>query len=427
MKLWDKGYTIDKLIEDFTSSRDRELDVHLAPYDVIGSIAHAQMLESIGMITHQECNALTNALKTIEKSIANNEFEIEEGIEDVHSQVEKLLVAMLGETGKKIHLARSRNDQILTDLRLYYRHEGGVILGSLAELAQKLLELSREHQGQLMPGYTHSQLAMVSSFGLWFSCFAEAFIDDIAYLKGSLQLIDSNPLGTAAGYGSSIPVDRIKTTELLLFNRLCVNPIYAQITRGKSELWLANSLSSIAYSLNKLCSDLCLYSNENYKFFSLPREFTTGSSIMPHKKNPDVFELIRARTNLLIQLPNQITALTANLITGYHRDFQLLKELMIPALSSTKEIVGLIRYCLDKIEIIRIDVSSSQYKYMYSVDTVNDYVKGGMSFRDAYRKVADEIESGNYNPQISTEISHIGSVNNLGIEILEARLKVLDI
>lgn len=425
MKLWDKGYDINERIQRFTIGKDRELDIHLARYDVLGSKAHTQMLSTIGLISQEENQQLQEALDHILGSIDRQEFVIEDGIEDVHSQVELLLIRKLGDVGKKIHLGRSRNDQVLLDLRLFFRDQLDQLQGSAAILAELLLDSAGAYEAVLMPGYTHMQIGMISSYGMWFSGFAEALIDDIALLKAIGIVINRNPLGTAAGYGSSIPLDRDLTTRLLGFDGLCINPINAQIGRGKTEMQMSYALSSIALTLNKMAMDICLYSNENYKFLSLPREYTTGSSIMPHKKNPDVFELIRAKTNLLIGLPGQIASMISNLTTGYHRDFQLQKEVLFPALFELEDILQLVIQCIPQLIIHDTQVYDERYKYLWSVEVVNKLVIEGMTFRDAYRKVGMDIEAGIFDPPQTVEHTHMGSINNLGLDRMRRRLNQL--
>lgn len=425
MKLWDKGYNIDKKIEEFTVGRDREFDVELAKYDVLASKAHALMLREINMISKDENAALQRELMLILHEVEQGHFTIEEGIEDVHSQIEKILVAQLGNTGKKIHLGRSRNDQVLVALRLFFRDKLEHVVEQMKATATILIEAADKHKDILIPGYTHMQVGMVSSCGLWLSAFAEALIDDAEYVKNTIVSINRNPLGTAAGYGSSLPLDRNLTTEELGFAGLCINPINAQIGRGKTELLVANALSATALTMNKLAMDICLFSNENYKILSLPKEYTTGSSIMPHKKNPDVFELIRAKSNLLITLPNQVSSIIANLTSGYHRDFQLQKEVIFPAIDQILVLLDLIGKCIPNLIFHNTQVRSEKYKYLWSVELVNQYVLEGMSFRDAYKKVGVDIENGDYSPPKELNHTHIGSVGNLGLNLMLERIKTL--
>ena len=425
MKLWDKGFEIDRIIEDFTVGRDREFDLVLARYDVLASVAHAQMLCEINMISQDENAALHQELKLIQNSIDEGSFKIEDDVEDVHSQIEKILVHKLGTVGKKIHLGRSRNDQVLVALRLYFRDRLEQIKNKVATLSLTLIESAEKYKEVLIPGYTHMQIGMVSSCGLWFSAFAEALIDDAEYINRTVGVINRNPLGTAAGYGSSLPLDREMTTEELGFDGICVNPINAQIGRGKTELLVAHVISSMSLTINKLAMDICLFSNENYGILSLPKAFTTGSSIMPHKKNPDVFELIRAKCNLLMSLPNQVTSIISNLTSGYHRDFQLQKEIIFPGLDEIDRIIDLLIYCIPSLTIHPTQVYSEKYKYLWSVELVNQYVLEGMSFRDAYRKVGLAIENDNYHPPQSIQHTHLGSIGNLGLNLMRERLKTL--
>ena len=422
MKLWDKGYSINERIESFTVGKDRELDIHLALYDVVGSQAHANMLAKVGLISNEENSQLQGELSKILDAIDKGTFQIQKGMEDVHSQVEFQLTQTLGDTGKKIHLGRSRNDQVLLDLRLFFRDQITQCRLLTAELVKELLDNAQDYKDVLIPGYTHTQVGMVSSFGLWFSAFAEALIDDIEYLNGISKVINRNPLGTAAGYGSSMPLDREQTTQELEFNGLCINPINAQIGRGKTELLVAQGLSSLALTLNKLSTDICLFSNENYKFLSLPKEYTTGSSIMPHKKNPDVFELIRAHTNQFMSLPNQIMTMISNLTSGYHRDFQLQKEAIFPAIFQLKEILRLVKECIPALIIHDSMVYEDQYQFLWSVEEVNHLVQEGHPFRDAYTIVGQAIEDGSYAPKKELQHTHIGSIGNLGLDSMRTRL-----
>lgn len=423
MKLWDKGFSIDKKIENFTVGRDREFDLEIAKYDVIASKAHARMLSKIKMISQSENTSLQQELSHLLDRIEKGVFAIEEDVEDVHSQIEKILVAKLGDTGKKIHLGRSRNDQVLVALRLFFREELQLKIEQIKRVASALIDVAEVNKDILIPGYTHMQVGMVSSCGLWLSAFAEALIDDAEYMKGTISSINRNPLGTAAGYGSSLPLDRDLTTEELDFDGLCINPINAQIGRGKTELLVAHTISTTALTINKLAMDICLFSNENYRLLSLPREYTTGSSIMPHKKNPDVFELIRAKSNLLITLPNQITSIISNLTSGYHRDFQLQKEILFPALDELSVLLDLIEHCIPSLRFHDTQVKNEQYKYLWSVELVNQYVLEGMTFRDAYKKVGVAIDNGDYEPPQELHHTHIGSIGNLGLSLMRKRLK----
>ena len=413
MKLWEKDIPLDKLIESFTIGQDNILDLELAPYDVRGSIAHAKMLHHVGLLTKQELNSLIEELNKILEVIKQGDFVIEPGVEDIHSQVELMLTRKLGDIGKKIHAGRSRNDQVLLDLRLYFRDQLVALEDDTRTLANLFVELSGTYKDHLMPGYTHMQVGMVSSFGLWFGSFGEALADDITLLKAVSKINNQNPLGSAAGYGNSFPLDRRMTTELMEFDDLCYNSIYAQFGRGKTELLISQALTSLAYTLSKFAMDITLYSNQNYGFIKLPDELTTGSSIMPHKKNPDVFELIRAKCNQLQGLPGQIAMLTSSLPTGYHRDFQQLKELIFPAIKMMRDILKIMLFSLPKIEVKENLLESDKYDYLYSVEVVNKLVQRGVPFRDAYKQVASDIEAGTFSPDKNINHTHEGSIGNL--------------
>lgn len=421
MKLWQKDYTVDQQIDQFTVGRDRELDRQLARFDILGSLAHIRMLTSIGLIEKDELPVLSKALQQIYQSAVDGEFTIEAGIEDVHSQVEMLLTQRLGEMGKKIHSGRSRNDQVLVDLRLFFRAEMQEIAEAMAELFQTLQNLSRQYQHQLMPGYTHLQVGMVSSFGLWFGAYAESLVDDLRLLQSVFRINNQNPLGSAAGYGSSFPLNRKMTTDLLAFNDLNYNVVHAQLGRGKTEHFLAFALAGIGHTLGKLAMDTVLFMNQNFGFLSFPDELTTGSSIMPHKKNPDVFELIRGRCNQLQSLPAQVSQLTGNLPGGYHRDFQLLKEMIFPALQSLKESLAIASYALQQIRIKEDILEDEKYIYLYSVEEVNRLVLSGMPFRDAYQEVGRQIERGDFNPSREINHTHEGSIGNLNHREIQAK------
>lgn len=425
MKLWQKDITLDQQIEQFTIGKDQELDLQLASFDVLGSLAHIQMLEKIDLLTKAELSLLQGELQSIYMDIQAGEFQIEVGIEDIHSQIEYLLTARLGEVGKKIHAGRSRNDQVLVDLRLFFRSEIKAVAELLHQVIQLLLKKSEASKNVLMPGYTHTQIGMLSSFGMWFGAFAESLIDDLHLLQSTYDIINQNPLGSAAGYGSSFPLDRQLTTELLGFRDLNYNAMHAQMGRGKSELLLAFSLSAIGSTLNKLASDICLFSNQNFGFFELPEAFTTGSSIMPHKKNPDVFELIRAKCNQLQSLPTQVSMLTTNLISGYHRDFQLLKEQLFPALQSMKACLSTAHLALSQIQINPQILEDEKYNYLYSVEVVNAEVLNGMPFRDAYQKVGKSIAEGTFVKPDTVQHTHLGSIGNLGTAHIQSKLDAL--
>lgn len=416
MKLWDKGYDTHNLVEKFTVGKDQILDMKLAKYDVAGSIAHAEMLAKIGILDKDELSQIKDGLNIIGKRIENGSFTIEETFEDVHSKIEFELTDLIGETAKKIHTARSRNDQVLVDLHLYFKDEIIEIKGLIKQLFNTLIDLSKKHQNVLMPGYTHFQVAMPSSFGLWFSAYAESLIDDIILLNASFQIADQNPLGSAAGYGSSYPIDRELTTELLGFNTLKFNVIAAQMSRGKLEKSLSFALSSIASTLSKFAMDVCLYNSQNFNFVSFPKELTTGSSIMPHKKNPDVFELIRAKCNKIQALPSQISLITTNLPSGYHRDFQILKEEIMDSIDLIKDNLEIFNFMIGQIEINTEILSNPLYDNIYSVEEVNKLVIQGMSFREAYKKVAKDIAADSYTPDKQVIHTHEGSIGNLCME-----------
>lgn len=425
MKLWEKETKLNQLIETFTIGNDPAFDLQLAAYDVQGTLAHIKMLESIDLLSKQELVRLEKALGEILELIKEGNFRIEAGVEDVHTQVELMLTRQLGDIGKKIHAGRSRNDQVLVDLRLFFRAE----LLELAELIHKLFELliaqSEKYKHVLMPGYTHTQVAMVSSYGLWFSAYAEALIDDLTLLQSVYKINNQNPLGSAAGYGSSFPLDRKMTTRLLDFDDLAYNAMYAQMGRGKTEQYLSYAMASIGSTIGKLASDLVLFSNENFRFFQLPDEFTTGSSIMPHKKNPDVFELIRGHSNLFQSLPAQVSLLNSNLISGYHRDYQLLKEILFPALHQLKNCLQLTTYCMESITINEQLLEEEKYKYLFTVEKVNELVKSGVAFRTAYQQVGHEIETGKFDYTGELKHSHEGSIGNLCLTEIKAKKEVV--
>jgi argininosuccinate lyase len=414
MKLWQKDSTSLKEVEHFTIGKDPEYDLLLAPYDVLGSIAHASMLEKIGLITSEEAKQLKKGLKEILTEIKEEKFKIEEGVEDVHSQVEFLLTKRLGEVGKKLHSGRSRNDQVLVDLKLYYRAKIEDLVKATHKLFDLLLVLSEKHKEDLMPGYTHTQLAMPSSFGLWFGSFAESLSEDLDLLLCAFDLSNKNPLGSAAGYGSSFPLDRSLTTKLLGFADLHHNVINAQNSRGKTEKTLAFAMSSVASTLNKLAVDVCLFMNQHFGFITFPDELTTGSSIMPHKKNPDVFELIRAKTNQIQNLPNAIQLILNNQSTGYHRDLQLLKEEIFPGIATLESCLHMTALMLNSIQVRKNILNDEFYQHVFSVEMVNELVLKGVPFRDAYKQVGMAIENGNYQSH-PTQLKHTheGSIGNL--------------
>ena len=412
-KLWDKNTEVNPEIERFTVGRDRELDLLLARYDVLGSIAHSTILESIGMLTTDEMKSLHNELRNIYGTIEKGDFIIEEGVEDVHSQVELMLTRTLGDTGKKIHSGRSRNDQVLVDLKLFTRHELQCVCEAVKELFDALIAQSERHKDVLMPGYTHLQVAMPSSFGLWFGAYAESLADDMLFLQAAYRMCNRNPLGSAAGYGSSFPLNRQMTTELLGFDSMNYNVVYAQMGRGKCEKNIAFALASVAGTLAKLAFDACMFNSQNFGFVKLPAECTTGSSIMPHKKNPDVFELLRAKCNRLQALPNDILLIMNNLPVGYFRDLQIIKELFLPAFESLKECIAMATYIVQRIEVNKDILADSRYDAMFSVEEVNRLATEGMPFRDAYKKVGLDIEAGSFTPCKEIRHTHEGSIGNL--------------
>lgn len=423
MKLWQKTSTSKQEVEQFTVGNDPLFDILLAPYDVLGSMAHATMLCSIGLVSQKENELLQKGLKEIFEEIRAGKFEIETGVEDVHSQVEVLLTRRYGEVGKKLHSGRSRNDQVLVDLKLFYREEIRDIVREIRALGDRLLALAEAHKGDLMPGYTHTQLAMPSSFGLWFASFAESLSEDLNLLQVAFELSNKNPLGSAAGYGSSFPLNRTLTTKLLGFADLHHNVINAQNARGKTERTLGFAVAGIAGTLNKLAADVCLFCNQHFAFISFPDELTTGSSIMPHKKNPDVFELIRAKTNQLQGLPNSINLMLTNLTTGYHRDLQLLKEAVFPALTTLKSCLEMSTFMLESIEIRKNILNDSFYQHLFSVESVNELVLKGVPFRDAYKQIGAKIESNDFSPnQEKVEHTHEGSIGNLCLEEIQFKL-----
>ena len=425
MKLWQKNTASLKEVETFTVGKDREMDMYLAPFDVLGSLAHIEMLESVGLLTKQELSALQTELKRIYALIKTGEFKLQDDVEDIHSQVELLLTKALGDTGKKIHSARSRNDQVLVDVKLFLRSELEQLVNSVQPFFELLQSQSEKYKDHLLPGYTHLQLAMPSSFGLWFGAYAESLVDDLATVKAAYEVVNKNPLGSAAGYGSSFPIDRKLTTKLLGFSDLNYNVVYAQMGRGKAERIAAQSMANIADTLSRLSMDACLYLNQNFNFISFPTELTTGSSIMPHKKNPDVFELIRSHCNRLKALPNEIMMMTTNLPSGYHRDLQLLKEHLFPAFSTLKDCIEMAGLMLSNIEIRKEIVNDEKYKYIFSVEEVNKLVLQGVPFRDAYKQIGLDIEAGKFTYDTKIRHTHEGSIGNLGTEKVRSQMDTL--
>lgn len=416
MKLWDKGITIDQKIEKFTVGNDRELDVHLAKYDLTASAAHAKMLGKIGIIDREEVKAILSELEKLQQQVESGSFQIEKDFEDVHSKIEFELTRALGDTGKKIHTARSRNDQVLVAMQLYFKENLQEISGKTSELIDVLLGLAEKHQDKLLPGYTHLQVAMPSSFGLWFSAYAEILIDDLYLLEAGLKIVDQNPLGSAAGYGSSFPIDREFTTKELGFSTLKYNVVAAQMSRGKCERTVTSNIASLANTLSRFAMDICLYMSQNFDFISFPDELTTGSSIMPHKKNPDVFELIRGKCNKLQAIANEMILITNNLPSGYHRDLQLIKENSIYAVENIKEILDVFTYSIGLIIVKDIDLKDEKYRYLFTVDSINDLVVQGSSFRDAYKQIGEQVQNGTYEPTDLKSHSHIGSKDNLALD-----------
>jgi argininosuccinate lyase len=413
MKLWQKDKVALKEVDKFTVGNDRELDTYLAPFDVLGSLAHIKMLESVGLLKKEELQLLEVELKNIYEQIQKGDFKLDTGVEDIHSQVELLLTQKLGDVGKKIHSARSRNDQVLVDLKLFLRSEIEKLVGSTKQLFDLLIQQSEKYKDDLLPGYTHLQLAMPSSFGLWFGAYAEGLVDDLITLQASFEVVNKNPLGSAAGYGSSFPINRTLTTKLLGFDDLNYNVVYAQMGRGKTERIVASALANIAATLSKLSMDACLYLNQNFAFISFPDELTTGSSIMPHKKNPDVFELIRSHCNRIQALPNEIMLMTTNLPSGYQRDLQLLKEHIIPAFENLQNCIQMAGLMLSNVEVKKDILNDEKYKYLFSVEEVNKLVLQGVPFRDAYKQIGIAIEKGNFTHSLSINHTHEGSIGNL--------------
>ncbi|MEO0469121.1 MAG: argininosuccinate lyase [Bacteroidota bacterium] len=422
MKLWDKGYDIADAVEQFTVGKDRELDLLLAPYDVLGTMAHIRMLESIGLLEADELKTLLAELRSIYQEIQASDFVIEDGIEDVHSQVELMLTRKLGDVGKKVHSGRSRNDQVLVDLKLYFLAEIEQLTGLMGNLFATLQDLSETHKDILIPGYTHYQVAMPSSFGVWFGAFAESLVDDLHFFQAAFKVANQNPLGSAAGYGSSFPLNRSLTTQLLGFDTLSYNVVYAQLGRGKTEQLLGSAIASLASTLNKLASDVCHYMSQNMGFLTFPDALTTGSSIMPHKKNPDVMELLRARSNRLKALPNEIMMITTNLPSGYHRDLQLVKESLLPAIEDVKACLSIADFMLKQVIVKEGMLEQDIYQYLFSVEVVNELVLKGVPFREAYKQVGQQIESGTFSPEKNVSHTHEGSIGNLCTAEIRAKM-----
>ena len=423
MKLWEKNFEINKEIERFTVGRDREMDLYLAKYDVLGSMAHITMLESIGLLEKDELTQLLAELKNIYHLAERGEFVIEDDVEDVHSQVEMLLTRKLGDMGKKIHSGRSRNDQVLVDLKLFTRHELKEIADEVKILFDELIQKSNQYKEVLMPGYTHLQIAMPSSFGLWFGAYAESLTDDMLFLQAAYKMTNRNPLGSAAGYGSSFPLNRTMTTELLGFDSMDYNVVYAQMGRGKMERNVGFAIATIAGTIAKMAFDACLFNSQNFSFVKLPKECTTGSSIMPHKKNPDVFELIRAKCNKLQSLPQQVTLIMNNLPVGYFRDLQIIKEVFLPAFGELKDCLQMAAYIINKIEVNEHILDNPMYDPMFSVEEVNRLAANGMPFRDTYKKVGLDIEAGTFKADRNIHHTHEGSIGNLCNDQIKALMQ----
>ncbi|WP_029033460.1 argininosuccinate lyase [Salinimicrobium terrae] len=416
MKLWDKGISIDKKIEKFTVGNDRELDMFLAKYDLQASAAHAKMLGKVGLIQEDEVKELLIELQNLQQQVSDGTFVIEEDFEDVHSKIEFALTKKLGEAGKKIHTARSRNDQVLVALHLYFKENLQEIILKVNELIDVLLNLAEEHKNSLLPGYTHLQVAMPSSFGLWFSAYAEILIDDLYQLKAAFKVVDQNPLGSAAGYGSSFPIDRDFTTRELGFSTMKYNVVAAQMSRGKGERVVTSAIASVANTLSRFAMDICLYMSQNFSFISFPEALTTGSSIMPHKKNPDVFELVRGKGNKLQAIAGEMVLVTNNLPSGYHRDFQVIKENSINSVEGIKEILDIFTHSISQVIISEVNLQDEKYKYLFTVDSINDIVMEGRSFREAYQIIGEKVQNGTYKPVGNKQHSHAGSKDNLCLE-----------
>ncbi|WP_407405322.1 argininosuccinate lyase [Chryseobacterium sp.] len=426
-KIWQKdNVQTNNIVNQFTVGKDLDFDERLAKYDVLGNIAQCKMLAEVGIISHEESVKMLEVLEDILKDIQNEAFEIDKEAEDIHSQIESILIEKLGDTGKKIHTARSRNDQVLVDIKLYLLDEIREITVLTNEFFQNLVKLAEQHKNTLLPGYTHFQIAMPSSFGLWFGAYAEALLDDVEMLFSVKNIINKNPLGSAAGYGSSFPINRESTTQSLGFNTMNYNAVYAQMTRGKSEKMLAMAMATLAGTLGKFSYDVCLYLSQNFNFISFPKEFTTGSSIMPHKKNPDIFELVRARSGRIQALPNELILLTNNLPSGYHRDVQLTKEILFPAIDSLKECLAILNYTLPNIQVREGILEDEKYKYLFSVEKINEEVQSGLSFRDAYIKVGNEIENNEFEFEVKNlNHTHQGSIGNLCLDKVEYQFNKL--
>tara|TARA_B110000208_G_C11710233_1_gene409064 strand:- start:4 stop:1284 length:1281 start_codon:yes stop_codon:yes gene_type:complete len=421
MKLWDKGISIDQLIEKFTVGNDREIDLKIAAYDIQASLAHAQMLVEIGLLKPEELKDIKGVFEGLKSQLNEGTFVIDTQFEDIHSKLEYELTKALGDTGKKIHTARSRNDQVLVALQLYYKDTLKSIQEKTKILFDTLIDLAETHKIALLPGYTHLQVAMPSSFGLWFSAYAESLIDDVYVLQAAQKVVDQNPLGSAAGYGSSFPIDRAFTTKVLGFETLKYNVVAAQMSRGKNERIMASSLGNLAHTIGKMATDICLYMSQNFDFIGFPESLTTGSSIMPHKKNPDVFELIRGKCNKLQSLDTEMLLITNNLPSGYHRDFQLLKENMIHGLDDLESILDIFNYTIQQIQVKKIDLNDPKYQYLFTVDSINALVMQGASFREAYKTIGAQVQAGTYKSKIRIPHTHLGSIYNLSLNQIKEK------
>jgi argininosuccinate lyase len=423
MKLWDKGYSVNEKIVNFTIGKDRELDLYLAKYDIIASSAHAKMLKKVGLISAQDENSLLEGLNILAQQVENGTFTIEEEFEDVHSKIEVFLTENYGEAGKKIHTARSRNDQVLVAIQLFLKDYLNDSIVKIKELVELLIKKAEKHQNDIFPGYTHFQAAMPSSFGLWFSAYAESLIMDLHFFKSALKVVDQNPLGSGAGFGSSFPIDREFTTKEMNFSSVLVSSVAAQMLRGKSEKYVAQAIAGVAATLSKMCYDLVLYNSQDLNFVSLPKEFTTGSSIMPHKKNPDVFELTRAHCNKIQGVPNNISLVVNNLPSGYHRDFQILKELLFEPMMQFSNILDMLLFAIPQIEIKPNIMEQKKYDSVYTVENINQMIQGGIPFREAYKSIGISVDEGNYIPHKEFQTTHLGSIHQLGLEKILEKLK----
>lgn len=423
MKLWQKSTDVNKRVEAFTIGNDQALDLLLAPYDILGSLAHIKMLEGIGLLTKDELDVLSAELKVLYQKALAGEITIDPGMEDIHSQVEYLLTLKLGEVGKKIHSGRSRNDQVLVDLKMYFRSEIEHLVELVKALSERLITQGNRYKDVLIPGYTHMQVAMPSSIGLWLGAYAESLSDDLIALKAAFDIVNKNPLGSAAGYGSSFPLDREQTTALLGFEEPNYNVVYAQMTRGKGEVALASAMASVAATLSKFSMDVCLYAGQNFGFISFPDELTTGSSIMPHKKNPDVFELVRGRCNQLMALPNELQMILSNLPSGYHRDLQQLKEHLFPGIQTLKQCLDIVDFAIGQVKVNADVINDPRYDYLFTVELVNQLVLDGMPFRDAYKEVGKRVEEGTYKADRNIRHTHLGSLGNLANDQIAAKIK----